>query len=191
MHCPAPPPERPLVLIGGHAGSGKTTLGGQLAHRSGLALLDKDILAHPWLVDNPDDRESDHYRQRLRPLEYASLMGLVWENAALGVPVIAVAPFGQELTSARWVADARRRAAGYGLRVKLVWLTADAATMRARLRMRGASRDRRKLSDWTAYVGQLAPAPADCDLVLDTSSGRPGMASEQAHALAVKLGLAP
>src|SRR5438094_277632 len=70
-----------LVLVGGFAGSGKTEFGQLLAAITGWALLDKDALTRP-LTENlllalgadPNDRETDLYKQRVRPLEYLCLL---------------------------------------------------------------------------------------------------------------------
>ena len=72
--------ETSLVLVGGFAGSGKTEFGQLLAAVTGWALLDKDALTRPLteslllaLGADPNDRQTDLYKQRVRPLEYRCL----------------------------------------------------------------------------------------------------------------------
>ena len=73
-----------LVVVAGHAGSGKTELAKILACRTRWALLDKDTLTRPLveahaalLCGDPDDRHTATYLQTIRPLEYRILLDTI------------------------------------------------------------------------------------------------------------------
>ncbi|WP_298210417.1 AAA family ATPase [Ferrimicrobium sp.] len=97
-----------IVLVAGHAGSGKTEFARQLALKTFWPLLDKDTMTGPLVegltvpVDgDPRDRHSPAY---IRRLEYQSLLAVMWEMLEFGSPgVIVTAPFVSELTNSIWV----------------------------------------------------------------------------------------
>ena len=73
-------PKPQVLLIGGHAGSGKSELGRILARQSGWPILDKDTVTRPVVEAalelfgcSPHDRESSTYREVIRPREYRTL----------------------------------------------------------------------------------------------------------------------
>ncbi|GAA3377858.1 hypothetical protein GCM10020367_55210 [Streptomyces sannanensis] len=151
-----------LILVAGYAGSGKSEAGKLLSQATGWALLDKDTLTRPLteslligLGGDPDDRHTDLYAERVRPLEYDCLMKACWENLECGVPVVAVAPFIQEVVDAQWSARTRRRCARLGAGVEVLWVDSDAPSMRERLTSRNASRDTWKLANWRRYISSI------------------------------------
>lgn len=151
-----------LVLVGGLAGVGKTTLAACLAARTGWALLDKDPLTRPFVealagqwCGDPDDRESDTYRRRIRPLEYRVLLDAAGGVLAHGCSVIVVAPFLADVDDPAF--DARLAAVAGGADIRLVWVSADPNLVRLRLQARGAGRDRGKLAGWEAYLAAAEP----------------------------------
>lgn len=86
--------QSPLVLlIGGYAGSGKSQLSRIVARRTHWPMLDKDSTtravveaALKAIGQSPHDRESDVYRQLIRPAEYEALITGVLENLDCGLP---------------------------------------------------------------------------------------------------------
>ena len=93
-----------VVIVAGHAGSGKTEFSKQMAVRTGWPLLDKDTLTRPLveslaaqLVGDPHDRQSAAYLEMIRPLEYQSLLETMWEVLGFGAGgVVVTAPFVEE-----------------------------------------------------------------------------------------------
>lgn len=151
----------PLVALAGAAGTGKTTLGARLACLLGGTLLDLDDFTSPC---------SDRSRR------YAVLT-----TAALGVlgdgrPVVAAAPWTQELQDVAWHDDLHRQAAERGGHLLVVWLHCDPHVLRARLTTRGLVRDRAKLADWRAWAPSLTRPPRIPHVAIDTTaltSGQP------------------
>lgn len=149
-----------LILIGGLAGSGKSSLGKLLARRLGYAYLDKDTLTRE-LVDalvveagsevGPGDRDTDIYRDRVRPHEYACFMNTIAENVELGVSTIATAPFISEMNDADWIEDMTEMAEDHGASVHFIWMNCDIPITKNRITSRNARRDQIKLSIWRAY----------------------------------------
>ncbi|AXI76828.1 AAA family ATPase [Peterkaempfera bronchialis] len=151
-----------FALVGGFAGSGKSEAGKLLAASTGWAMLDKDTLTRPLTEQllvafgsDPDDRHSDVYTERVRPLEYDCLLKAVWENLECGISVVAVAPFIREATDSQWMARVVRRCRRLGVRFETFWIDSDADSMRERLTSRNASRDTWKLTHWSTYLSGM------------------------------------
>ncbi|MGW7439527.1 AAA family ATPase [Streptomyces sp. NPDC054849] len=152
-----------LVLVAGYAGSGKSEAGKMMSQATGWPLLDKDTLTRPLtesllshLNGDPDDRQSSLYSERVRPLEYESLMKACWENLECGVPVVAVAPFLAEVVDEQWAARTRRHCSRLGAGFEVVWVDSDASSMRERLTSRNAARDTWKLANWRHYLSSIS-----------------------------------
>lgn len=148
-----------LIVVAGPAGVGKTEIGRQLASRLPAALLDKDALTGEFVMallkeygHDPDDRESKLYQELIRPLEYAQLERVAFDNLAAGQNVLMVAPYGHELSDPGWREDLLSRAAAHGARLEVIWVRCNPSIMRRRLADRAASRDRWKQSHWDRYL---------------------------------------
>ncbi|HEY3505777.1 MAG TPA: AAA family ATPase [Actinocatenispora sp.] len=184
------------VLIGGYAGTGKTSIARALARQTGWALLDKDTLCGP-LVETalavlslpPGDRDSDAYRTVVRPAEYRALLDTSLDNVRIGRSVIAVAPFIGEFADEQWLSGTRSAVEASGGWLRIVWVHGDADSMLTYLRRRGAARDRSKLTDWDGYLRHLnlglVPAAGPYELV-DNSLGT-GSPATHANALRRRL----
>ena len=184
-----------LVLVAGFAGSGKTEVSKLLSRNLGWTLLDKDTLTRP-LVDalgqavsgDPDDRQSDAYLARIRPLEYECLMSTTWEVLDMGGRVVATAPFVKEFGDLDWLDDVDLDCQMREVAYRLVWVQCDATTLRKRLTDRGASRDRWKLANWSTWAASLVePILPDGVHRIDNSGATQHTLSEQCEALATQL----
>ena len=151
-----------LALVGGFAGSGKSEAGKLLAASTGWAMFDKDTLTRPLTEHllaasggDPDDRHSDEYVNRVRPLEYDCLLKASWENLECGVSAIMVAPFIREAADRQWMSRIARRCHRMRARFEPFWVDSDAESMRERLTSRNASRDTWKLTHWSAYLSTI------------------------------------
>jgi predicted kinase len=153
---------RRLILVAGYAGSGKTRVGMDLARKLPGCYLDKDTLATP-LVERlleslrlpPGDRDSDLYRDAVRPLEYAGLVAAGIEAAHLGVDVILSAPFLAQLVDAEWTSHLAIQAQARDLGLRIIWVACDRSTLRARMAERGSPRDRAKIQRWSDYAASI------------------------------------
>jgi predicted kinase/transcriptional regulator with XRE-family HTH domain len=153
-----------LILIGGYAGSGKTELGHLLARLTGWPLLDKDVLTRPLvesllyaLHQDPNDRQSDIYRDRVRPVEYRALLNAVLTQLGVGSSCLVTAPFLQEMPDERWLKRLQRSCIKRGVDLIPLWVDADPETMYDYLVRRDAARDSWKLNHWDHYAATLDP----------------------------------
>lgn len=168
-----------IVIVGGHAGSGKTEFSKQLAVRTGWPLLDKDTLTRPFvealaqnLAGDPHDRQSTDYLEKIRPLEYKALIDTMWEVLDFGAEGIVVsAPFVKELFDESWLEDVGFDCEVKGVNLTVVWVQCDPETLKGRIVARGAARDRWKLVNWAEWVRSLAEPPLrPSDLRVDNSA---------------------
>ena len=153
----SPRPARVLV-VAGVAGAGKSTLGRELARRTGSVLLDLDTLTNP-LLDGlgasalapwATHWNSPEHRDVVRPARYAVLLAAAREQADLGHDLVLVAPFTAELAGGpEW--DLLRTAVAPA-EPEVVWLHAPAEVLAARVRERGEARDTS-----TALTGATEP----------------------------------
>lgn len=169
-----------LVVVGGAAGVGKSTLARQIATTTGLTVLDKDVLTGPFvnalcktLTGDPEDRASQTYREQVRPIEYRVLMDTAWDALARGSRgVILDAPLGAEMNDPEWLADVAARGSGLGVGVRFIWAHCTEAENKARVVARGHARDAWKIAHWDEWAAAL-PSPPRWEMVtrIDTSAG--------------------
>jgi predicted kinase len=157
-----PTGDTSLVLVGGFAGSGKTEFGRHLAAIAGWALLDKDALTRPLteslllaLGADPNDRQTDAYKQRVRPLEYRCLLNAAFDNLDNRVSTVLTAPFLQEMPDPSWLRRIAHRCTAEAIDVAVVWVRCDVDSMYAYLQGRGAARDAWKLTHWDDYLRSI------------------------------------
>lgn len=168
-----------VVIVAGHAGSGKTEFSKQVAAHTGWPLLDKDTLTRPLveslaaqLVGDPHDRQSAAYLEEIRPLEYQALLETMWEVLDFGAGgVVVTAPFVKELLDPNWIDDTDFDCDIKGARVTVVWVHCDRETLKSRIVNRGAARDRWKLVNWSDWVATLdEPMLRPSDVRVDNSA---------------------
>ncbi len=151
-----------LILVGGFSGSGKSEFGQSLATILTAAYLDKDTLTRPFVEEtlrhlggDPNDRDSDTYRSKVRPLEYEVLMDAAHENIRCGSTTVVSAPLLLEVVDDVWLDDRRLEAEGEGATTSLVWVATTIDDMRRNMTRRNAARDRWKLSHWQEYIDSI------------------------------------
>jgi predicted kinase len=155
--------EKPhLAVIGGYAGCGKSEFAKFLSSITGWALLDKDTLTRPLVEallqcmdSQPNDRESEAYLQKVRPLEYQCLMTSAYENIECGISTILAAPFIAELNDKEWLQRLLNRCGSLGTTVSVSWVTCDEDSMHEYLMRRGAARDAWKLANWDRWLSAI------------------------------------
>lgn len=178
--------RRRVWVVAGPAGSGKTTLGRELARRTHAVLLDLDTLTNP-LLDGLADLFEGHWNSpahsdQLRPARYAALLAVAAEQTVGGSDLVLVAPFTAELSGGReWQA---LRATLAPVVPTVVWLDLPAEQRASRLRERGERRDTRPAIAADTLVPRVPHVRIDAgtdtaeqvDLLLRTT-GRPDEAA--------------
>jgi predicted kinase len=165
---PAPPPS--AVLIGGAAGTGKTTLAAALAPRLRAAVLDLDVATGPLTevvarLVGRHDLADPHLAALTRGPRYETLFALAADNLRAGRPVVLVAPFTAERDPGGWATVTARLEPAAPV---LIWLHLDRARHIERLRNRAAARDTGKIGDPDAFLAGARP-PTVPHLGLDAS----------------------
>ena len=131
--------------VAGAAGSGKSTLGRQLAVAVGATLLDLDTITNP-LLDALSERlaPGGHWndadlRDLVRPARYACLLAAARDQRDTGRDLVLVAPFTAELSGGpEWMALCEAVAPD---EPRVVWLDASPELLEQRLAARGEARD--------------------------------------------------
>jgi predicted kinase len=174
------PTQPTLILIAGGPCAGKTSLGRALAAQfeSGL-LLDTDVVSGAWvdgmlaqLHGGEINRERSVYLEKLRPLEYQSLLAIALDNLALGKTVFVVAPFGPELSDSGWVRRLKASVDELGGRLRAIWIEIDAGTAKERIAARNEARDAGKLARWNEFIAGAQFVPPRNDLFVLGSDGQ-------------------
>jgi predicted kinase len=185
-----------LILFGGVPGSGKTTIGKELA-KSTAIFIDKDTISNSFteslliaLGSHKDDRESEIYSSKVRGLEYDTMMEQAFENLALGHNVICSAPFIVQYQDNDWVNDLELQVELLGAELVKIWIQVDENTARERIIARGADRDNGKLSDWDRYAGSIVHSPPTNIsnlIVIDNTRTSPATLSDQVLSITDRL----
>ncbi|MEU5431245.1 AAA family ATPase [Streptomyces olivoreticuli] len=179
-----------VVLVGGFAGSGKSEFAKFIGRLTGWPILDKDSLTRP-LVDQllvalggeANDRSSDLYREKIRPLEYRCLMEAAWDNVDCGVSTILDAPFISEFSQSSWMQRFYNRCKSKRVSVATIWVECDPDSMREYIEFRGAARDIWKMEAWEEYLGSidLEMRPQGPHFVVDNRLGAAIAMADQAR----------
>ncbi|MFB2598098.1 HAD-IA family hydrolase [Herbiconiux sp. P17] len=133
-----------IVVVAGAAGSGKSTLGLELARSLGAALLDLDTLTNPVLeglgavLAGGAHWNDAALRALVRPARYAALRATLADQVRAGGDAVLVAPFTAELLGgAEW----QQLVQAAGSAPQVVWLRASPELLAERRRIRSADRD--------------------------------------------------
>ena len=171
MICKLSPSAPRLILFAGHAGTGKSTLAKKalplIVAKSGedFFFLDKDTVygaysAHVMELTTHDshDRDSPYYLENLRNWEYQGLIDIARENLQLGVNVILVGPFSQEIQSGRMF-DPTALGIPPQTRIQIAWIDLAEDEAKRRMQKRVNPRDDWKLAHWEQYAKRRVHAP--------------------------------
>jgi len=171
MTCKLSPAAPRLILFAGHAGTGKSTLAKKalplIVERTGedFFFLDKDTVygaysAHVMelTTNNPNDRDSPFYLKNLRDWEYEGLIAIAKENLQLGVNVILVGPFSNEIQSGRMFKPEELRVPNASS-IKIAWIDLDENEAKHRMELRADPRDEYKLQHWDQYIKRRIDPP--------------------------------
>ncbi|KJY32145.1 AAA family ATPase [Streptomyces sp. NRRL S-495] len=153
-------PHRPtLILVGGYAGSGKSEFAKFVSQLTGWPVLDKDPMSRALVEGmltalglDPNDRHSETYLEKVRPLEYDCLMKAAMMNVECGISTVLTAPFIREMTNVGWMSRLSNRCRALGVTVAPIWVMCDPESMYEYISHRSAARDSWKLSTWDEYI---------------------------------------
>lgn len=150
-----------LVFMLSPAGSGKTTIGLEVAKMMPFVYLDKDTVTRQFteaLLSTSGfgvkgDRESAFYTNVIRPIEYRTMLNVAKENLSLGNNVLLSAPFLSEVTQPDYITrQIYNDLSPDAVQVLVVLVSTSLNLQKERLVSRGADRDLWKLSHWEEYV---------------------------------------
>lgn len=102
-----------------------------------------------------NDRHTDLYREKVRPLEYQCLLETAYANIDCSISTVLSAPFISESTDPRWMGRLINRCEARGVTVAVVWIQCDLDTMHEYITFRSAARDSWKLQNWDTYVAGI------------------------------------
>jgi predicted kinase len=163
-------------VVAGPPGSGKSTVARLLLAElePAPALLDKDTMYGGFVAAvlaaarrPPGEREGAWYDEHVKVHEYGGMTATANEIRSRGCPVLLCGPFTEQIHDPgrwkSWVADLG------GGPVRLVWIRADAETLRERLVRRASGRDTAKLAGFDAFIARMRPdiAPAAPHVAID------------------------
>ncbi|HEX3259268.1 MAG TPA: HAD-IA family hydrolase [Pseudonocardia sp.] len=160
-----------VVVVAGVAGSGKSTLGRELAAAMRVPLLDLDAVTNP-LLDRmvgpvlPTHWLAAPHGELIRKGRYAALRAVARDVVASAGCAVLVAPFTEELTGgAAWEELA---AAVAPAEIRVLDLHGDPALLAARRATRAEPRDAHRPGEATDVAASVA-APAVPHIALDAS----------------------
>ena len=163
------------LIVAGPAGSGKSTLGREVARLLGAAMLDQDVLTQPLtaliaeMTDAGDDLDHPTLTGGVRRARYDTVLDTAADNLRIGLSVVLVAPFTRELAvPAARAGLAARLTPG---RVVLVRVQVPAGVAAARRIVRDLPRDRAALS--RAAIPAAAVGDDPTEFPTDPSSESP------------------
>jgi predicted kinase len=158
-----------IYIICGSPGAGKTTYAKRMASVRGAALLDIDTaterlvrIALHEAGHDPDDRDSEYFKQTYREPIYDTLFDIARENIPFQDAVV-VGPFTKELRDPNWPAKLSKVLGGP---VEVHYVHCPPETRKGRLAKRGDARDLAKLRDWENYIRYYEESPPAFEHVL-------------------------
>jgi len=149
-------------IICGAPGAGKSTYAQKLASNIGATLLDIDTvterivrLALREAGHDPDDRDSDYFKETFREPIYETLFDIARENNPFW-EVVVVGPFTKELRDPNW---STKLSQSLGGPVQMHYVHCPPDVRRRRLEARNNPRDLTKLQDWDNYIQYYDESP--------------------------------
>jgi dephospho-CoA kinase len=142
-------------IVCGSPGAGKSTYARKLAAVRHATLLDIDTVTERLVRvalrecgRDPDDRDSDYFKQTFREPIYETLFDIARENISFQ-EVVVVGPFTKELRDKDWPFKLSQILGGP---VEVHYVSCPPEIRKQRLEERGNARDLAKLRDWEHYI---------------------------------------
>lgn len=156
--------SRPLLLIVGAPGAGKSSLARQVAARTGVVLLDRDTffaplaaVALPQLGLAAADLDSP-MGKALSAGAYESLELLARDNLAVGNAVVLEAPYSKRVEHG-WFSEISRR---LGQAPLIIWRSISLDQVQQRILDRALPRDEQTLLNWDRFTSSVVLGAPGC-----------------------------
>lgn len=153
--------KKKIVLIGGIAGSGKSTIGDYISQGYPYVYVDKDnvtsILMESLLENinqNKNDRESKDYIERVRPFEYEQFIEIIMHISKHNY-IIGAAPFLKEFQDLKWMINFKKQVNKQNDDLIIIWVNTNPYDTKSRLIKRDERRDDYKLSIFEEYAKEI------------------------------------
>src|ERR1035437_5861660 len=166
-----------VIVLAGPAGAGKSSAATLLGETRQTVVLDKDDLTSSVtesllraLGKPSEDRDSDVYKEQVRPLEYWVLERAAVACAQAKIDVVIDAPFIAQLNAPEWKVSSQKLFSRCGAKLWVVWLHSAPEVRRDRLVKRACERDNAKLANWGPEAAILPPPTSDYELDTTTLS---------------------
>lgn len=151
-----------IIFVFGITGAGKSSIARLIAKRANFMLIDQDIVSvnyNEFIMGNysqskdPFDRESQYYKEMIRPIEYKTMLKLAIDNLQNGQSVVIAADFDEEIQHNTYLTENEYMKAILEMAtLYAVHVTVDHATLLNRLIHRNAEKDRWKIDNWQSYL---------------------------------------
>lgn len=147
-----------MILVTSPPACGKTHISKQLARNlKHVVYLDKDTLIPLSkqifrVAKKPYDRSSDFFEEQIRDYEYEVILNLGFEALRYDDTVLINAPFTREIRDERYMAELRKKLAGYDARLTVIWVVTTPEVCRERMVRRNSDRDVYKIKHWDEYI---------------------------------------
>lgn len=152
-----------LIFLIGVAGSGKSTVGEQLARTLKGCYLDKDTVANRFtgaMLQQagfaPDARdECEFYKTVVYELEYETLMHIASSNLKIGNSVVLDAPFVGYFANKDYVLNFLKKYDLNDVKATVLRVFVDNDTLKQRIQSRNNPRDTWKLENWDEFIASV------------------------------------
>ncbi len=147
-----------LILVTSPPASGKTYISKELSKRlKHVVYLDKDtliILSKQIfeVANQPYDRSSDFFEEKIRNLEYDCVVELAMEALEYDDIVLINAPFTREIRNKKYMDNLKNKLKEKNATLVIVWVETDPEIVHERMILRNSDRDTWKLENWDQYV---------------------------------------
>jgi len=154
------------LFILGHAGSGKTQLAKKWIRErnqkgESWCLMDKDtigeVLVKPLLIAlnlDPNDRDSQDYKNKVRDLEYEACLNVAREQLRIGVNVVLPGPWNKEIKNG-FIFDNLKIGFPEKTQTRHIYLDLPEDEIKNRILLRQNPRDDWKLKNWDEFKERL------------------------------------
>jgi tRNA uridine 5-carbamoylmethylation protein Kti12 len=150
--------KKRLILVTSPPASGKTFVSQQLAKvLPHVVYLDKDALiplSHRIFIaaGEPVNRSSQFFEDNIRNYEYDAILDIGFEALKYEDLVLINAPFTREVRDNDYIISLKKKLAGFGAELVLIWVVTDIEVSHKRMLARNSPRDTWKLAHWDEYV---------------------------------------
>lgn len=149
-----------LIIAAGCAGSGKTTIGKELAKQLGFVFVDKDTATREYtdfilteLGSFEGDKESELYKTHILPIEYRVTFRICKDILDSGRSVIVAIPFISQIKDwSNWLAIKESAGIGSNVKTLFLWIEHNIEAERKNIIRRGAIRDTYKIQHRDEYA---------------------------------------